>query len=68
MAKQTQNNKNSKNTRIEEEQGLDVIVKKLIIKGKRQGFLSYDEINVSLPAEASDKIEGVLATIASSKF
>ncbi len=42
----------TKEQRIEAELGLDVIVKKLIIKGKRQGYLSYDEINEALPLDS----------------
>ena len=30
---------------------LETIVKKLVKKGKEKGFLTYDEINKSLPAE-----------------
>ncbi|MBT4879075.1 MAG: RNA polymerase sigma factor RpoD, partial [Alphaproteobacteria bacterium] len=56
----------TKEQRIEAELGLDVIVKKLIIKGKRQGFLLYDEINESLPVDSHDKLEAVMNTIASS--
>ncbi|QQG37278.1 MAG: RNA polymerase sigma factor RpoD [Micavibrio aeruginosavorus] len=44
---------------------LESIVKKLVIKGKEQGFLTYDEINKSLPAQefSSDQIEDSMATI-----
>ena len=59
-------NKKVRENRFDPEMGLDVIVKKLIIKGKRQGFLSYDEINNSLPDDAVSKIEAVVNTIASS--
>ncbi len=59
-------NKKVRENRFDPEMGLDVIVKKLIIKGKRQGFLSYDEINNSLPDDAVSKIEAVVNTIVSS--
>ncbi|HEY0900571.1 MAG TPA: RNA polymerase sigma factor RpoD [Micavibrio sp.] len=41
------------------------IVKKLVVKGKEQGFLTYDEINKALPAQefSSDQIEDSMATI-----
>ena len=40
-------------------------VKKLISKGKERGFLTYDEINKTLPAEefSSEQIEDAMATI-----
>jgi RNA polymerase primary sigma factor len=59
-------NKKAKENRFDPEMGLDVIVKKLIIRGKRQGFLLYDEVNNSLPDDAIGKIEAVLNTITSS--
>ncbi|MFN3827169.1 MAG: RNA polymerase sigma factor RpoD [Micavibrio sp.] len=44
---------------------LETIVKKLVTKGKEQGFLTYDEINKSLPAQefSSDQIEDSMAAI-----
>ena len=60
MVKSTKDNKN------ETEVGLDVIVKKLIIKGKRQGYLSYDEINEALPSGTVDVLETVVTTIVGS--
>ncbi|MBT4988922.1 MAG: RNA polymerase sigma factor RpoD [Rickettsiales bacterium] len=42
---------------------LESIVKKLIIRGKRVGFLTYSEINESLPNEAVTTIERVINTI-----
>ncbi|MBL6785663.1 MAG: RNA polymerase sigma factor RpoD [Rickettsiales bacterium] len=42
---------------------LESIVKKLIIRGKRVGFLTYSEINDSLPNEAVSTIERVVNTI-----
>ncbi len=44
---------------------LAAIVKKLVVKGKEQGFLTYDEINKALPAQefSSDQIEDSMATI-----
>jgi RNA polymerase primary sigma factor len=42
---------------------LEVIVKKLIIRGKRQGFLTYDEINEAIPPETVEHIEKVMTTI-----
>ena len=48
--------------------GLDVIVKKLIVKGKRQGFLTYDEVNTALPSDAADKLETILTTIIGSNI
>ncbi|MFZ8864657.1 MAG: RNA polymerase sigma factor RpoD [Rickettsiales bacterium] len=56
----------TKEQRSEAELGLDVIVKKLIIKGKRQGYLSYDEINEALPLDSHSKLEAVINTITSS--
>ena len=55
-----------KDPRQDAELGLDVIVKKLIIRGKRQGFLLCDEINEALPADASDKVEAIINTISGS--
>jgi len=45
---------------------LESIVKKLIIRGKRVGFLTYTEINDSLPNEAVATIERVINTIVES--
>lgn len=44
---------------------LETIVKKLVKKGKEQGFVTYDEINAALPAEdfSSEQIEDAMATI-----
>ncbi len=56
----------TKEQRSEAELGLDVIVKKLIIKGKRQGYLSYDEINEALPLDSHSKLEAVINTITGS--
>lgn len=44
---------------------LESIVKKLVAKGKERGFLTYDEINKSLPAQefSSDQIEDSMASI-----
>ncbi len=58
--------KRIKTKKPEVELGLDVIVKKLIIKGKRQGYLTYDEVNEALPADASSKVETVMTTIVGS--
>ncbi|MGB4056724.1 MAG: RNA polymerase sigma factor RpoD [Alphaproteobacteria bacterium] len=43
---------------------LEVVVKKLVKKGKAAGFLTYDEINKSLPAAefSSEQIEDAMAT------
>ncbi len=45
---------------------LESIVKKLIIRGKRIGFLTYTEINDALPHEAVATIERVVNTIVES--
>lgn len=47
---------------------LESIVKKLVVKGKEQGFLTYDEINKALPAQefSSDQIEDSMAAITDS--
>lgn len=47
---------------------LEKVVKKLIAKGKERGFLTYDEINLALPAEenSSDQIEDAMAAITDS--
>ncbi|MDY0029913.1 MAG: RNA polymerase sigma factor RpoD [Pseudobdellovibrionaceae bacterium] len=44
---------------------LEKIVKKLISKGKEQGYVTYDDLNNLLPAEefSSDQIEDAMATI-----
>ncbi len=44
---------------------LEKIVKKLITKGKEQGYVTYDDLNNLLPAEefSSDQIEDAMATI-----
>lgn len=44
---------------------LEKIVKKLIAKGKEQGYVTYDDLNNLLPAEefSSDQIEDAMATI-----
>ncbi len=57
-----------KDYKKEIEMGLNVVVKKLIVKGKRQGFLTYTEINNALTSEDSDKIEAILNTISSSSI
>ncbi len=43
---------------------LEAVVKKLVKKGKAAGFLTYDEINKSLPATefSSEQIEDAMAT------
>jgi RNA polymerase primary sigma factor len=45
---------------------LESVVKKLVKKGKDKGFLTYDEINKTLPAEefSSEQIEDAMATFA----
>lgn len=45
---------------------LEKIVKKLVAKSKDRGFVTYDELNKSLPAEefSSDQIEDAMASIA----
>jgi len=58
--------KNTKDVKQDAEVGLDVVVKKLIIKGKRQGYLSYDELNDALPSGSLEVIEAVITTITSS--
>ena len=57
-----------KNTKIyvQDSGSLESIVKKLIIKGKRMGQLSYDEINDALPNDAVATIERVINTIVES--
>ncbi|MCB1557633.1 MAG: RNA polymerase sigma factor RpoD [Alphaproteobacteria bacterium] len=47
---------------------LEKIVKKLISKGKEQGYITYDDLNNTLPAEefSSDQIEDAMATISDS--
>jgi RNA polymerase primary sigma factor len=44
---------------------LEQIVKKLVKKGKEQGFITYDEMNKALPAQefSSEQIEDAMATI-----
>jgi RNA polymerase primary sigma factor len=45
---------------------LQTILKKLIAKGKEQGFITYDELNAALPAQefSSEQIEDAMATLA----
>ncbi len=45
---------------------LETALKKLISKGKEQGFLTYEEINKTIPAQeySSEQIEDAMATIA----
>ena len=47
---------------------LEKIVKKLIAKAKERGYLTYDEINLELPAEenSSDQIEDAMSMITDS--
>ena len=47
---------------------LESIVKKLVVKGKERGFLTYDEINKALPAQefSADQIEDSMASITDS--
>jgi RNA polymerase primary sigma factor len=47
---------------------LEKIVKKLISKGKEQGYVTYDDLNNLLPAEefSSDQIEDAMAAISDS--
>jgi RNA polymerase primary sigma factor len=59
-------NKTGVDHKVETEQSLEAIVKKLIIKGKRQGSLSYDELNDALPSDATDVVEAVMNTMISS--
>ncbi len=44
---------------------LQTILKKLIAKGKEQGFVTYDELNAALPAQefSSEQIEDAMATL-----
>ncbi len=44
---------------------LQTILKKLIAKGKDQGFVTYDELNAALPAQefSSEQIEDAMATL-----
>ncbi|MBI2235057.1 MAG: RNA polymerase sigma factor RpoD [Micavibrio aeruginosavorus] len=44
---------------------LESVVKKLIAKGKEQGFLTYDEINKAIPAQefTSEQIEDAMSMI-----
>ena len=60
------NTKTSTDNKSDSEPSLEAIVKKLIIKGKRQGFLSYDELNNSLPSDSVEVIEAVINTMISS--
>ncbi len=47
---------------------LEKIVKKMIARGKDRGFITYDELNNSLPAEefSSDQIEDAMTAISDS--
>lgn len=47
---------------------LESILKKLIVKGKERGFLTYDEINKAVPAQefSSDQIEDAMSTLTES--
>jgi len=47
---------------------LEAILKKLIVKGKERGFLTYDEINKAVPAQefSSDQIEDAMSTLTES--
>ncbi|HNS45252.1 MAG TPA: RNA polymerase sigma factor RpoD [Alphaproteobacteria bacterium] len=47
---------------------LEKIVKKLVSKGKEQGYITYDDINNMLPAEefSSDQIEDAMTAISDS--
>jgi RNA polymerase primary sigma factor len=49
-----------------EPQNLETIIKKLIIRGKRLGFLTFDEVNEVLPPEASSNMENLIKTIENS--
>jgi RNA polymerase primary sigma factor len=44
---------------------IQTILKKLIAKGKDQGFVTYDELNAALPAQefSSEQIEDAMATL-----
>ena len=44
---------------------LQTILKRLVTKGKEQGFITYDELNAALPAEqfSSEQIEDAMATL-----
>ncbi len=44
---------------------LQTILKKLVAKGKEQGFVTYDELNAALPAQefSSEQIEDAMATL-----
>ncbi|HEY8189234.1 MAG TPA: RNA polymerase sigma factor RpoD [Micavibrio sp.] len=47
---------------------LEAVLKKLVVKGKEQGFLTYDEINKAIPAQdfSAEQIEDAMASIADS--
>jgi len=45
--------------------GLDASIKKIIVKGKQRGFLTYEELNDDLPSEgvSPDQIDSLLMTL-----
>lgn len=49
----------------EEDNCLDLAIKRLMLKGKDKGFITYDEINAAIPADrkAPEKIEEVIALL-----
>ncbi|NCC21427.1 MAG: RNA polymerase sigma factor RpoD [Alphaproteobacteria bacterium] len=60
------NDKEQEESRESQPKGtLEQIVKKLVVKGKERGFVTYDELNGALPAEefSSEQIEDAMATI-----
>jgi RNA polymerase primary sigma factor len=66
VAKKTETENNNEDEGTETTKGSpEAIVKKLIKKGKAQGFLTYDEINKELPAGdfSSEQIEDAMSSI-----
>jgi RNA polymerase primary sigma factor len=66
VAKKTETENNNEDEATETTKGSpEAIVKKLIKKGKAQGFLTYDEINKELPAGdfSSEQIEDAMSSI-----
>ncbi|MDB5490723.1 MAG: polymerase sigma factor RpoD [Micavibrio sp.] len=49
---------------------LEAIIKKLIVKGKERGFLTYDEVNKAIPAQefSTDQIEDAMSALTDGGF
>ena len=62
---ETNENEKDSKSKVKPKGSLASVVKKLVKKGKTQGYVTYDEVNGALPAEefTSEQIEDAMAAI-----